>query len=287
MSFVFVIISLTYFSRPCHAQYLTGPVASSLGGTGRAAVDDGEQALLNPASVVHGSPFTSELIFIDGYADKNEHDNIKSVGFTDNTEELIVSGGYYYALRRRTFENSQTLNENYHQFSLGRFAMDHLAFGVAITYLDTNVVGGSSYKQWDGNLGLHYNPQPDLGFGLVFYNILRRDKGIPTYLQNQDSVFAGVNYLLFNIFRLRFDLGQQLSLNPSEKLHYELGIESKVGEFLVTRIGLNKDELLKRDFYTLGFGFDGPRVKLDYSYSYNPDYSSGAMHGVDLRLPFW
>lgn len=262
-------------------------MSSSLGGAGRASVDDGEQALLNPALVVHGSPFTSELIYIDGYSDKNEHDNIKAVGLTDNTEELVAAGGYYFAQRRRTFNSSQTLEENYHQFSLGRFVVDHLAVGLAVTYLDTKAIGGSSHKQLDGHLGAHYNPQPDLGFGLVFYNIIGRDEGIPSHLQNQDSVFIGVNYLLLTMFHVRFDFGQQLSQNPEAKRRYQLGIESKAGAFLVTRIGYDKDDLLQRDFYSIGLGFDGPKIKFDYFYRYNPDYSEGAMHGVDLRLPFW
>lgn len=284
---LFVVLSLTYFSSYSYAQYLTGPVASSLGGAGRAAVDDGEQALLNPALVVHGSPFTSELIYMDGYADKNEHDNIKAIGFTDNTDEIFASGGYFFAQRRRTFDKKNTAEENYHQFSLGGFIVDHFAVGLAITYLDTDVVGGPSYNQWDGNLGFHYNPKPDLGFGLVVYNILNRDDRVPDYLQNQDSIFVASHYLLPEILRLRVDLGQQLSENPNNKMQFQVGAESKVGGFLITRLGFEKDELLRRDLYSIGFGFDGPRMKLDYVYRHNQDYSDGAMHGVDLRLPFW
>lgn len=284
---VVVAFSVTYFSVTSYAQYLTGPVASSLGSAGRAAVDDGEQVVLNPALAVHGSTFTSEVFYIDGYNAKDEHDNIAGFGLTDNTEGLIASGGYYFAKKRSTYPVLQTLEQEYHQASFARFLEKHFSAGLAITYLDSNVIGGTRYKQWDANLGFHYNPDPNYAFGLVFYNLAERDLKAPVHVQNQDSIFLASHFLFLERFRCRVDIGQQQSLNPKNKFQFQFGLESKVSEFLVTRVGFEKDDLIDRDSYTLGLAFDGPRIKFDYFYRHNLDYSDGSMHGVDMRLPFW
>ncbi|MEK6556066.1 MAG: hypothetical protein AABZ31_12550, partial [Bdellovibrionota bacterium] len=63
------------------------------------------------------------------------------------------------------------------------------------------------------------------------------------------------------------------------------GIESFIDAFLVLRMGYQINELEDRNYYSLGFGFTGPRLKIDYSYQQNEDYTKGAMHSVDFRLP--
>jgi hypothetical protein len=270
-----------------HAQYITGPVASGLGGAGRGAADDGEQLFLNPAAIVHGSPFTSSLFYVDGYTGKNEHDRHLGFSLADNTEELLCSGGYTYVNRRRTFDESESLDEDFHQISLGGYVYKHLALGMAITYLRTDIEGGSSFDQIDANLGFHYNPHPDWGFGLVFYSLASRDEKVPVTIQNHDKVAVGLHYLFKPTLRVRFDIANQLVYNPENKLNYQVGFETRPTRFFVTRVGIDKDDLAERDYLTLGFGFDGPRLKFDYYYRKDVDYSGGALHGVDLRMPFW
>lgn len=286
LSFV-VFFSVTYFSGFSHAQYLTGPVASGLGGAGRGAVDEGEQIFLNPATIVHASPFTSALFYIDGYTEKNEHDNILGLSLADNTEGLFFSGGYAYAKRRRTYDARSTIEEQYHQVSLGKFALRHLSFGATVTFLDTDMIEGPSYRQWDFHIGSHYNPHPNFGIGLVFYNVASRHEKVPAELQNLDAVALGAHYIFMPMFRLRLDISQQMERNPDQKIHYQMGVESHLSNFMVTRIGYDVDTLAKRNVYSLGVGFNGPRLKLDYFYRKDSDYSAGALHGVDLRLPFW
>lgn len=286
ISFV-VFFSLTYFSSSSHAQYLTGPVANSLGGAGRAAVDEGEQILLNPATVVHATPFTSGLFYLDGYTDENEHETALGLTLADNTEELLFSGGYAYIKRRRTFANFNTREEQYHQLSFGRFIIPHLSAGFTITFLDTRIVGGDTYSQWDGHAGIHYNPLPDLGLAAVFYNIFSRDEAVPHEVQNLDKVVLAAHYIYMPMLRLRLDVGKQLVYNPEEKLNIQFGVESRISQYIALRMGLDNNRVQERENYTLGLGFDGPRLKIDYFYKKNQDFNEGALHGVDMRMPFW
>lgn len=286
MSFV-VTFSLTCFSNFCYAQYLSGPVARSLGGAGRGAADDGEQILLNPAGLVHGSPFTSSVFYQDGYWAKGEHESSLGFGLADNSEELIFAGSYVFDKARKTFVGQKTREEQYHQISLARFIFPHISTGMTLTFLQTHLIGGNDYTQWNSHLGFLYNPVSEIGIGLIFYNFAAKDEKIPVEIRNLNSISTGLNYIFMPNFRARVDVTTRESLNPDNKLKYDMGIESKLTEMFTTRIGYQKDGFLNRNFYTLGLCFDGPRLKIDYSYVKNSDYSDGAMHGVDLRMPFW
>jgi hypothetical protein len=285
-SFV-VFLSVTYFSNICHAQYWVGPVANGLGGAGRAAVDQGEQAVLNPATIVHSDPFTSALFYEDGYTAKNEHDRSMGICLSDNSENLFMPGAYIFLNRRRTFEKFESRDEEYHQLSAGQFVAKHFAMGATVSYLESKTESGGHYTQFDGHVGLHYNPNPDLGLGLVFYNLAPKSEKIPLEVRNLDNIVLAAHYIFMPMFRVRADIGQQQSQNPDKKTHYNMGFESHISQLMMTRVGFERDDVNDRHFYTLGLGFDGPRLKIDYFYKKNTDYADGAMHGVDMRLPFW
>ncbi len=282
-----VIFSVMQFSEISYAQYVTGPLSSALGGAGRGAADDGEQLFLNPAAIVHNSPFTSSLFYLDGYQAKNEHDRILGLSLADNSEDTFCAGGYAFVSRRRTFDGSDSVDDQYHQISLGGYVYKHVALGMAFTYLKSDVERGDKFDQYDANIGFHYNPRPEWGYGLVFYNVNGCDKDVPEHIQNQDKISAGMHYIYKPTLRFRFDMGQQLTNNPDSKMDLQLGFETRPKPFFVTRVGVEKEGATDRDLVTFGLGFDGPRLKFDYSYRKNTDYSGGAMHGVDMRMPFW
>jgi hypothetical protein len=262
-------------------------VSSALGGAGLGSSDEGEQILLNPAALVHGSVFTSSLFYIDGYEAEDQHDRALGVTLADNSKDVFFAGSYGYIDRRRTFANQNSRDEQYHQVTIARFVAPHLSVGATYTYLTTNIEGGSTYRQADGHLATHWNPTPELGFGLVFYNVGSRKEEAPKEIQNLDKVAVGVHYIFRPEFRFRMDVSQLLVENPDAKSRYQVGVESHITATFVTRVGFDRDNLADQGGITFGLGFDGPRLKADYFYRKNPDYSEGALHGVDLRLPFW
>jgi hypothetical protein len=282
-----VLLSVTQFSAVSHAQYLTGPVASAGGGAGRAAAEDDEPIFINPAALVHGSVFSSSLFFADGYEAKQQRDTWYGVSVADNSEDVLFSGGFTFVQRHRTFEFLPTRDEQFYQASMGRFVLPHLALGLSVNYLISDIEGDKKYEQWDGNIGAHYNPTPEIGLAIVFYNVGPRDHDVPLVIQNFDKVSVGTYYIFRQYFRLRADFSQQQEVNPDKKMQYQIGGETEVSKFWFVRAGFDKDELTGVKLLTAGFTFDGPRIKLDYFYRKNSDFSEGAMHGVDLRLPFW
>jgi hypothetical protein len=151
----------------------------------------------------------------------------------------------------------------------------------------SELTGGQSYNSFDGHLGALYNPHPDFGFGLVFYNVGSRDDARPAEIQNYDKASLGGLYIFREYFRLRADISQQLEVNPDNKALYQVGLESKLAGFVIFRLGMDKNELDQRKYFTAGISFDGPRAKVDYSYRKLNESGVGAMHSVDIRLPFW
>lgn len=263
-------------------------MASGAGGAGRASADDGDNVWLNPAAMVHGSVFASSLAYSAGETDDGEKDRVSSITISDNGRDIFFSGGFGYANRKRTFENLPTLEEQYYQISLGKFVAKHLALGASVFFLESDVAGDRRYEQWDGHFGVHYNPHPDYGYGLVFYNLGARDETVPRYIQNLDKVAAGVHGIFLKYFRVRADLSQVLQENPDHRQQYQVGLESRLAPYFLMRFGVDKDDLAGRKFFTAGASFDGPRIKIDYYFKHNTGMeASGAMHGVDIRLPFW
>src|SRR5688572_27584337 len=92
--FLFIgLISVTQFSVSAYAQYLSGPVSQALGGAGLAANDEAEQFLLNPAVLVHSRGAAIGYYYSDGYRGENEHDTFYGATVSDNTEDVLISGG--------------------------------------------------------------------------------------------------------------------------------------------------------------------------------------------------
>ena len=65
-----------------------------------------------------------------------------------------------------------------------------------------------------------------------------------------------------------------------------LGFESKTSDTLVLRLGYRYDDLNVQHIWTAGIGFDGPRLKANYSFEKNQEGTSGALHSVDMSIPF-
>lgn len=283
---VFLFLIVTYFSEAGYSQYFAGPVSSALGGAGLAANDEAEQLLFNPSVLTHAKDLAVGYYFADGYRDKNEHDNFYGLTVTDNASETGIAGGAALFKRRRTFDRQNSRDEIVGQFSVAKNIIKHISAGLTLEHYRTDIEGADKHKQTDLTLGFLANPNPELGLGLVLRNLLKQKKSVPESIRLNDEIGIGVNYIFMPQFRGRFDVVQQAQNNPDHERTYKLGFESFIDAFFVLRFGYQINDLDDRNNYSVGFGFTGPRLKIDYSFVQNEDYSKGAMHSVDFRLPF-
>ena len=65
MRLITTVLLLFFFNQNSYAEFFKGPVASAMGGTGRAGLNSSEGALLNPAVI----PLIKNYEFIGFYRD--------------------------------------------------------------------------------------------------------------------------------------------------------------------------------------------------------------------------
>lgn len=284
--FLVSLVIVTQFCESAYAQYLSGPVSQALGGAGLAANDEGEQLLLNPAVLVHSRGAAVGYFYSDGYRGKNEHDTFYGATASDNTEDVLIAGGVAGFKRRRTFDNFSTIDELNGQISFAGTLFKQVSMGATIEYLQQDAIGDKKYTQWDASVGLLLNPTPEFAVGFIARNLAPTDTDIPAPIRQRDELGLGAHYIVLEKFRFRLDVFKPMQLNPEKDYIFKGGAESLIDAYLAVRIGFQNDGVSDRHLYSAGFGFVGPRLKIDYSFVKNSDYSGGAMHSVDFRLPF-
>ena len=276
-----------YFTSPlANAQYITGPIASAMGGAGRASTDTTDGAFINPASLVHGPQAEFSALYQDGSPVKDQHRTTYGVIVMDNTPGLLFSGSFVYLKDRKTGLGQTPLDADYWSLSLAQLSIPQWSFGLSGIYLQQKEYEGENFTQQNGVVGVLYTPIPDLGIGLTYHHFLEPDEEVPLHLRLIPTLGLGFHYLMGEILRLRADFTRPEKYNDDKKMAYALGLESLFSEFFSFRMGFRWDNWADSNVLTSGITFNGPRLKLDYSIEKAVKGTGDALHSVDLRLPF-
>lgn len=283
---VYLLLELS--SNFAKAQYFTGPTASSMGGAGVASSDASETVFLNPASIAHAPDFEAGAFYKEGYLTNTEQ-NRRDLGlsFVDNSKGILVPGALSYFKSRAGAVGGPSAEAQLWQAAIGFFILRNLSLGVSLYRLQQNIDQGAEHIQWNSSVGVTYAASRNLGFGFAYYNFVKRPGGIPLFLRQLPGWRFGVNYGFSDILRLRADLQMHLEENQEQRAQILYGMEVKSLKFLSLRVGHRLDDVNKLSFVTAGIGFDGPRLKMNYSFEKNTRGNFGAMHGVDIRIPVW
>ena len=285
----FILVALSVYLTPkivC-AQYFTGPVASGVGGAGVASAEVAESAFLNPASLAHSPTFSSGVFYQDGWFQGVSHRTDLAVNIVDNSDGLYVPGSIGYVQRRQTFKGASPVDQKFYHIAVGDFVGHQFSVGLGLYYLESETLT-DKYTRVNGNLGFMWNPNPDLGWGIVVYNLRKEGDDTPGFIKNPTKAMIGFNYIVTEFLRFRADGGQQLHENPENDWEWKLGFETFLNKFMVLRFGWHTGAMTEKDEISAGWSFIGPRFSLDYAYRRTQaEESNGALHSVDLRLPFW
>lgn len=269
-----------------HAQYFTGTVAQSLGGSGRAAAEEGEETFLNPAALAHSADYTADFVYGDDGRFRDQSGYFWAVSFTDNNPDVMVPGALQFVKKLRSFSGLPDVEETFWQVSMGNFYREHLAIGLSVYRLQLDVAQSEDHVFWDGVLGVHYNPIPDYAVAVVFYNVIGTPEAVPVHLKQPQKVMLGNSYLVSDFVRVRFDIGRQVQLNPDTKWEVQTGFESFLNDFSILRFGYHSDPIRDLEGVSAGISFNGPRLKADYTFVKNTKADGGQLHSIDLRIPF-
>jgi hypothetical protein len=267
------------------AQIYSGPVSSSMGGGGRAGAEAGELVFLNPATAALSKGFEANFFYRDGYWADGEHENAVAVTMIEHNPENFSPGGVAYVQRRRTVPGL-AWQEKYYAGFLAQSVSPYFTFGLMGYKVDQAIDTAEKYTQWNGSIGILVTLSPQLGISYVLANLLKADETIPEALMMIPQQSIGVSYLIPKMIRVTFDLTKWDKLNPDSKGILAFGTEVQLTEFALLRAGYQLDDIAKRNFLTLGGGFNGPRMKINYALVKPIRGTDGAMHSVDILVPF-
>ncbi len=279
-------LAIITFTSHVHAEVFIGPSASSLGGAGRAGLSGAESVFLNPALV----PLIqmTEVIgyFRDGQYGRGQHRNAWAVGAVDSGKEVYFPAAFHYVRTRDTGRALTAADGEMFHLALGKNISERLAIGFSGYHLKYKVSGDREYTQWNGSLGALVLITENMGFAYVLNNVAGPGSDVPRGLREDMNQGIGVYGAIAEIARLRVDLTRQERFNPDKKMAYMVGIESMLSDYFLFRAGFRRDDLRDERFYTAGIGFTGPRLKIDYGFEKNAEGAEGAVHSVDMRVPF-
>ena len=269
-----------------NAQLFTGPVSSGMGGAGVASVEVVESSFLNPATLAHSPQFVGGLFFQEGWLEGLHRQSQLALTLVDYSEGVLIPGSFGFVQNTTSYEDLGSVNKRIWHIAVGDFVINQLAVGTSLHYVEAELAG-QVYDQFNMTAGALWNPHPDWGFGLSFYNLFAPSTKTPLMFRDIQSITIGFTFIASEFLRLRGDIGQRLQENPDRNLQIRGGIESFIARFFVLRLGWNSNQWLKRDNLTAGFSFLSPRFTLDYAYQKSQEREErGALHSVDLSLPF-
>lgn len=279
--FIFIV-----FSFALSAETFRGPISKSSGGAGRAGLQSMESAFANPALLPFVKASEMAVYYQDGYLGPSAHRNAWGVGVIDAEKDVYFPGALHYVRTRKTGVASGAANGEIWHAGVGKILSERLAIGASAYRAQYDVEGDQAYTQWNGSLGVLVLINPNIGVAYVLDNLVHPGSRVPRGLREDMKQGLGVYAQVAELIKIRGELERSERFNPDKKMAYSLAVETMISEWMLFRGGYKRDELADASFWTTGFGFNGPRLRLDYAFEKNAKGTGGAVHSVDLSVPF-
>lgn len=268
------------------AQPFNGALSGAMGGTGRAGLPSSEGSLLNPATIPLLKGYDLMAHYRDGDLGPGTHRQAIGLGMVDSSEEAAFPGAAHFV---RTRESGRTLTpvngELWH--AAGAYLInDQLSVGVSVYRWQHRANAFPTYTQWNGALGALWLVNENISLAYVLENPAQPGSDIPAGLREDLRHAVGSFFRFSDVAVFRADISRQERHNPDRRMIYMFGLESATSEFFVFRAGYKLDDMRNQRSWSGGVAFNGPRLRVDYAFQRDMNQSSGALHSVDLRLPF-
>ncbi|MEO0335603.1 MAG: hypothetical protein AAF202_04385 [Pseudomonadota bacterium] len=283
---VALIFFAVFLTLPmAEAQYFTGPSVNALGGAGAAARGGSINMLINPAAVALMQTIEASGQYRNGDLSGGRTESFYGVSIADNTEDVLIAGGLTYLNGTKKFSGSLESQDQYWNVSLAS-RLGRLAIGGSAMFLDSAVKGDETYKQYSGTFGLMLLASEQLVFGAVYDSFVNPGSDVPIPVRLTPTSRLGLRWTPEDFFSVRLDVSRREHENPDREGAVHFGFESFANNYNIIRFGGRVDDFYKQNFVTAGWGFNGPRLKLNYSFEKPLKESNGAMHSVDLLVSF-
>ena len=272
-------------SLQLNAQQYAGPTSTALGGTGRANFDNSESLFINPATLVLAPAMSVNLYYQEGESLADYHSTSMGLSAVDNSPDILVPGGLAYVKGRDHFSGSSPIEFELFHLGVAGYFYKTMSLGLSLYQLTKNSDSGASSTQYNGSLGyLFYHGS--FFYGLVYDNLIQTAASVPVEHREVSKVSIGFQYLWGKLMAYRLDIQKPTEDNPEGKSITMIGLNSLSGDWFHFRAGYRIDDIIGKNYWSLGFLFDGPRLKMDYALKKQLDSAAGALHSVDFRFSF-
>ncbi len=257
-----------------------------MGGSGRAASDATEMGRINPAGLVQ-----LEKYYLGGQVTRQgSRNSLESssygVTLTDGTVGLAFPGSFTYESIRYSNSSGFRADGQLFHLAIAGLVAKGVSIGISASRLEIKPEGGEKVNRDNIDFGVLAAFSPQLAFALVFENLLGKDDEVLLPLQRPTTASVGVQFVANDLFRVRGDYSYLLEDNEDLLGRLGLGIESKFLDLFKFRLGFQEDGIYDHSFLTAGFGWHGPRLRIDYSYQYDQRSNGAQIHSLDLWLDF-
>lgn len=267
--FFLLLSSITWAAVPT-----TGSVSTATGGTGRGTPEAIDGVPLNPGMVG---------LLPTKFLSANYTNEQWGITISDNGREALFPAAL-------SFTRSDVNNFKTQQVSLAVAYAYKKLFGVGanvslLEYEGSGLIVGQKYRQSVGDIGFLYSPMTEFGVGLVFNKVASSKSDVPETLQKQKTMGLGGQFTYQNFIRFRFDMESGVDYK-TERLTYMGGIETFMNDWVVFRFGYQNNNVITKNYSTVGLGFSGPQFGLHYAYISNVANNEDDQHSIDLGIPF-
>ncbi len=282
-----VLILFIVLSQNSFAQFYTGPIATAMGGAGRASASPGEAAFLNPATLAELKNYYGSLGASWGDHPVDGGLSQFSALLADGTPDKAFPGQFSYSQKRIALPNGLTTTQQDFQLGLAFAPSDSFAFGLSVHRLMYTDNQGRSNAQNNLNFGSLYSPLKSLSFAFVAYDFLGGDDSVAQAYQTVPTLAIGTEYDYESVFSFRADFVRPDKFNDGQKINTQLGAETTFRNDFAARVGWQWREVqFEEKLISAGIGYKGPKLSLDYTFQKDVVANSGGRHFVDLWLPF-
>lgn len=199
----------------------------------------------------------------------------------DGSRGVAFPGAFTYE-KRFQFVSGDRLEQDHYFLSVAERVASSFSVGLTVHHLRTRMSTQDAVSMVQGDLGFLWTPRPDLGLALVGYNLAGQKEGAPVEANLFRTLGIGSHLLLGEILRVRADYTHRIEENPDSRGHFMAGFESLSFRWMSLRAGWFEDGLGNLRGLSLGWGFDGPRLKLNLSGQFPQEGEE--RYGVDMQV---
>ena len=263
---------------------MIGAKSAGMGSTGRAAVEAVESLYLNPASIALMRDFHLGTSYQTGFLGKDLSRNTYSFTATDASPGVLFPASFGYRMHSLNMAG-QSAEEQEFRLATGLRLGKRLSVGLGGSYITSDVGGGRVFRQGNLHAGVLFALMSNWGFSLTADGLLdASDKSRPEALDRPRQWALGTQYLMGRMLRFRWEALAPLEAAQRWDFAHHVGVGVLMQSNFSLNLGYSVDDLLGQNWGSAGLAWEGPRLKIAYSFQRESRQELGTRHLVDLWL---